>query len=82
MKEERNSHPGRPWSWRGNLKASEKSSAARLRRAKQKESHRDHHYQHPWTTQPETLRRGLGAETQASEVSSKERTRVGCVEKG
>ena len=34
----------------------------------------------PWTPQPEMLRRGLSTETQALEVSSRERTRVGCVE--
>ena len=32
------------------------------------------------TPEPETLRRGLGAETQAPEVSYGERTRVSCVE--
>ena len=32
------------------------------------------------TPQPETLRRGLGTETQELEVSSGERTRVGCDE--
>ena len=31
-------------------------------------------------TQPEMLVRGLGSEIQALEVSSRERTRVGCVE--
>ena len=36
----------------------------------------------PWTPQPETLRWGLSAETQALEVSSRKRTRVGCVETG
>ena len=30
----------------------------------------------PWTLLPETLGQGLGAETQALEVSSRERTRV------
>ena len=34
----------------------------------------------PSTLQPETLRRGLGAEVQALEVSTRERTRVGCME--
>ena len=34
----------------------------------------------PQTPQPETLGQGLGTETQAPEVSSRERTRVGCVE--
>ena len=65
---------------RGNLKASEKSTAAGLKRAKQKESHTNHQYHCPWTPQPEMLRWRLDAETQATEVSSGERTRVGCVE--
>ena len=34
----------------------------------------------PGTPQPEMLRRGLGTETQAPEVISRERTRAGCVE--
>ena len=34
----------------------------------------------PWTAQPEMLEVGLGAETQAPEVSSGKKTRVGCVE--
>ena len=58
----------------------EKSVAAGLRRSKQKKSYTDHWYHCPQTPQPETVRWGLGAETQASEVSSRERTRVGCLE--
>ena len=56
----------------------EKSAAARLRRAKQRELHRPS-VPLPGTPQPEMLRRGLGAKTQASEVSFGERTRVGYV---
>ena len=81
MKEEKNLHPGRPWSWRGNLKALEKSAAAKLRRTKHKESHTDCWYHYPQTPQPETLRQALSTDTQASEVSSRERTRAGCVER-
>ena len=40
----------------------------------------NHWYFCPWTPQPETLWWGLGTETQALEVSSRERTSVGCVE--
>ena len=76
MKEERNPYPGRIWSQRGKLKDSWKSIASRQRRAKQKESHRDHWYHHPGTPYPETLRWGLGTETQALAVSSGERNRV------
>ena len=68
MKEEKNLQTRGVQSQRRNLKASEKSVAAGLRRAK-KENHTDHPYHHPWTMQPETLRWGLGTETQASEVS-------------
>ena len=64
MKEERNPYPGRPPSLRGdqprwrNLKASEKSTTAGLRRAKQRESHRDYQYHSPWTPQSKKLRQG------------------------
>ena len=58
----------------------QKSAAVILRRAKQRESHIDHGFHDPWTSQPVTLWWGLGAETQALEVSSWEKTRVGCVE--
>ena len=34
----------------------------------------------PGTSQPKTIKQGLGSETWASEVSSGERTRVSCVE--
>ena len=37
-------------------------------------------HQSPWTPQPEMLRRGLGAETQAPEVSSRKGTGAYCVE--
>ena len=57
----------------------EKSTAARPRRAKQREAHRPL-VPPAGSPQPETLQQGLGAETQASEVSSREGTRVGCVE--
>ena len=87
MKEERNPHPGRLPNWpgdqprlSGNIKALEKSSAARLRRAMQRESCTDHWYHHPWKPQPEMLGWGLGAVSQTLEVSSREKTRVGCVE--
>ena len=66
--------------WRGNLSALEKSAAVGLRREKQRESCTDHWYYHHGIPQPGTLKSGLGAETQASEVSFGEDTRVGCVE--
>ena len=44
MKEEMNLHPWRPWFQRGELRASEKSAAVKLKRAKQKESHTEHRY--------------------------------------
>ena len=43
--------------------------------------HTDIKYHCPWTPQSETFRQGLGSKPQALEVSSGERTRVGCVEK-
>ena len=56
VKEERNLHPGRPQSWRGNHKSSEKkSTAAGPRRAQQKESHTDHWYHCPQTPHTEML---------------------------
>ena len=85
MKEERNTHPGKPPNSRGDqlrqkdLKVSEKSAAAGLRRAKQSASRTDHLHHHPQTAQPETLGWGLSDETRAPEGSSRERTRVGCV---
>ena len=57
----------------------EKSTAARLRRTKQT-AIRTIGTTAPLTLQPEILRQQLGLETQASEVSYRERTRVGCVE--
>ena len=57
----------------------EKSAAARLRGAKQKESHTNHQYYHPWTPQSEMLGKGLGTETQAQEVNSGEKNSVGNV---
>ena len=65
--------------WR-DLKAAEKNTAAGLRRAKQSESHTDYLAASLQTPQPEMLSQGLGAETQALEFSSGERTRVACVE--
>ena len=70
MKEERNPHPGRPWSWWGTIKASEKRATAGLRKAKQKDTYTDYPYHCPQAPQPETLLLGVGAETQVSEVSS------------
>ena len=60
---ERNPHRGKLWFWRGNIKASEKSTAVGLRRAKQNESLTDHWYHHPKTPQPEIFMWGLDAET-------------------
>ena len=54
----------------------EKNAAAKLRRAKENEGCIDNWYHCPWTPQPETLGWGLGAETQTSELNSKEK---GCV---
>ena len=68
------------WILRGNLKALEKIAAAKLRKAKQRESHTNRWYYCTQTPQPETLGPGLGAETQAPGKSTNERTRVGCVE--
>ena len=58
----------------------EKSAAVALRRAKQSKSHTDYHYYCPWTPQPEMLEWGLGTESQALEVTSRDRTMVGYVE--
>ena len=86
MIKERNLHPGRLINCWGeqlrqrDLKASEKSAAVGLRRAKQSERCTDHQYHYPQTPQPEMIRQQLGAETQAPGVSSMERTRVACVE--
>ena len=57
----------------------EKSEAAGLRRAKQSKN-QTISAPLPQTPQPETLGQTLSAETQALEVDSRERTRVGCVE--
>ena len=57
----------------------EKRAGAGLRRAKQRQSHRDHQYHCPRIPQPEMLRHRLGTQTQAPEVSFRERTTVGCV---
>ena len=53
MKKERNLNPGRPlngWEnqpgWRMNLEAPDKSTAARLRRAKQRDTLTDYQYHH------------------------------------
>ena len=65
----------------GNIKALEKSAAARLRRAKWSESSTDHRsVPLPSKSEPETLRSWLGTETQVLKVSSRERTGVGCVD--
>ena len=61
-------------------KVAEKSAAARLRKAKKINSCTDTTAPLPQTLQPVMLRLGLGAETQAPEVSSGERNRIGCVE--
>ena len=53
------------------------STAAGQRGEKQCESCTDHWYH---CLGPETHGSGLGTETQATEVSSRERTKVGCVE--
>ena len=58
----------------------EKSAAAHLRREKQREKHTDHWYYHLAQVSLRYLGRGLGTETQATEVSSRERTKVGYVE--
>ena len=85
MKEKKNPHPRNPLNRQGDqpkwrdLKVAEKSPAAGLRRAKQSESSRSS-ASPPWTPQPEMFRWGLGAETQAPEVSSGEQTRIGCVQ--
>ena len=50
-----------------------KSATVGLRRAKQSESHRDHLYHHSQTQQTKILGQGSGIETQAPEVSSRER---------
>ena len=62
------------------IKASEKRGVAELKWAKENQSLTDHQYHCPWTPQPETPGWGLGTETQALEFSSKEGTRVDCVE--
>ena len=55
----------------------EKSEAVGLRRAKQRKRAADHR---PRTSQPETFAGSLATETQALEVSSRDRTRVASVE--
>ena len=81
MKEKKNLHPGKPPNQQGDklrwrdLKITEKSAAAGLRRAKQSEIHTDHLYHHPrhhslrclgggWALRPRLQRsvpgRGLG----------------------
>ena len=86
MKEERNPHSGKPPNQQRDqlrqrdLKVSKKSTAAGLRRAKQRESCTDHRSHCPHTPQPEMLGQELGAETQAPEVSSRQNTRLGCGE--
>ena len=61
----------------------EKSTAVGLRMVKQSESCTDHQKPQitlPQKPQPETLGWGMGAETQASKLSSRGRTRVGYME--
>ena len=58
----------------------EKNAAAGLRRAKQIESLADHLHHNLGQHSLKHPRWGLGTETQAPVVSSRERTRVGCVE--
>ena len=84
MKEKRNPYPRKPSNQWGDqlrqrdLKVGEKSTEAGLRSAKQTESRTA--AQQPQTPQPEIVGWGLGTETQAPEVGSGERTRIGCVE--
>ena len=52
--------------WR-DLKVTEKSTTAGLRRAKQSESCTDHLYHCPWILQAVTLSLGLGTKTQDPE---------------
>ena len=76
MKEERNLYTGRipdwrgDWTgWRGSHKASEKSAASSLRRAKQSESFTDNPSVISFCIpQPETFLQGLGVEAQALKV--------------
>ena len=65
--------------WRDIRVAEKKSKTAGQRRAKQRESHTDHLQHCPWTPQPKMLGSELGTETQMLEVSSREKTRVGCM---
>ena len=51
------------------------NTATRLRRD------HNHWYHCPWTTEPEMLLWGLDPETQAQDVSSREKTKVGCGER-
>ena len=85
MNEKRNTHLAKPPDREisqdgGTSKLQKKSTAAGLRRAKQRESCKDYQYHCPQTPQTETLRMGLGSETQALEVSSRDRTRVGSMQ--
>lgn len=85
MKEESKSQPGKAPNWQGDQprwrdhKVTEKSTAGRLRRTKQRELQRQL-VPHSQILQPEMLRWGLGTDTQALEVSSRERTKAGGVE--
>ena len=76
MKEKRNPHSGKPPNQWGDqprwtdLKVTEKSAAAGMRRAKQSKSNTDH-CTTAWTPQPEKLGQRLGTETQALEITSR-----------
>ena len=59
----------------------DESAAAGLKGAKQSERPTDHQYHHHRKPHPEMLRQGLGAKTQAPEVSSRERISTGWVER-
>ena len=85
MKEKRNSHPGRPpdreISWNGGetSKPQGKHRSPKEERKAEREPHRPL-VSLSRTPQTERLRWGLGAETQASKVSFRERTRDGSME--
>ena len=85
MKAKRNPHPEKKANRQGDqlrqrdLKVTEKSAAAGLRRAKQSENHTDHLHQCPREHSLRCSGKRLGTETQALEVSSREQTMVSCV---
>ena len=51
-----------------------------MRRAKERENCIDHQYHFHGIPQPETLGQGLSTKIRVPEVSSRERTKVGCIE--